>query len=214
MSDSLKQNDSKFDRPNAGSNTHSNTKFDTDFNDYPTTDSDDNDEPIHDNPSDRFDVPLNPEGWWNTKVCSNNTLKLNALLNVEVFLLLTIDRVLLIDILSGDTAALRCIIFACAKYDECETNFPIRKNTVSAMKILTCYAFIKQFQTHTYNRFFNRLYVIKRRTLSGKIPYYVTRDFKADVRDKYQGSMKELEVDVKTSYQKHLTEACNRERKQ
>lgn len=82
------------------------------------------------------------------------------------------------------------------------------------MKILTCYAFIRQFYTYAYNRFFNRTYVIRRRTLSGKIKYYVTRDFEADVRDKYQGSMKQLEVDVKMSYQKHLTDACNRERKQ
>lgn len=219
MADSLKQNDSKADQSNAGFNTHSNTKSNTDSNDCPTTDSSDNDAHNHDNapndhdanPPNRFDVPLNHEGWWNTKVCSNNTLKLNACLNVQVFLLLTIDRVLLVDFLTGDTAADGCISFACVKYDESETNFPIRKNTVSFMK---CYAFIRQFHAYTYNQFYNRTYVIRRRTLSGKITYYVTRDFKADVRDKYQGSMKQLEVDVKMSYQKHLTDACNRERKQ
>lgn len=49
--------------------------------------------------------------------------------------------------------------------------------------------------------------------MAAKIPYYVSRDFFADLQHYYQGSLGKLEKDVKNEFQTKLTNACNRERK-
>lgn len=58
---------------------------------------------------------------------------------------------------------------------------------------------------HILNWIFCRNYRIRRRTLAGKIPYYVSENYAAELRDFYQGSLARLEREVKLAY------ACKRE---
>lgn len=56
-----------------------------------------------------------------------------------------------------------------------------------------------------------RKFVIRRRTMAGKIPYYVTTDFSAKLQKHYNGSLGDLEKDVKNAYKTKLERACKRE---
>lgn len=57
-----------------------------------------------------------------------------------------------------------------------------------------------------------RKFVIRRRTIAGKIPYYVTKDFGAKLQKHYNGLVGDLEKDVKNAYKTKLERACKRER--
>lgn len=61
---------------------------------------------------------------------------------------------------------------------------------------------------------FDRNYIIRRRTMAAKIPYYVSRDFSANLKHYYKSSLGKLEKDVKNEYKTKLAQACNREKKQ
>ncbi|XP_031617179.1 dnaJ homolog subfamily B member 14-like isoform X2 [Contarinia nasturtii] len=60
----------------------------------------------------------------------------------------------------------------------------------------------------------NSKYVIPKRTMSQKIPYYVTKNFQAEFNVHYNGHRKNLEIDVKNEYKTKLEIDCNRELRQ
>lgn len=60
--------------------------------------------------------------------------------------------------------------------------------------------------------YFDRKFSIRRRTMAGKIPYYVTKDFTAEIQKYYSGSLGDVEKDVKTEYKMKLERACQREK--
>lgn len=49
--------------------------------------------------------------------------------------------------------------------------------------------------------------------MAGKIPYYVTKDFRTELQKYYDGSLGDLEKDVKYSYKTKLMRACEREKR-
>lgn len=55
--------------------------------------------------------------------------------------------------------------------------------------------------------------MIRRRTMAGKIPYYVTKDFSFELQNYYNGSLGDLEREVKNAYKTKLERACKREQK-
>lgn len=48
--------------------------------------------------------------------------------------------------------------------------------------------------------------------MGGKIAYYVTKDFSMELQKYYDGSLGDLEKDVKYSYRTKLERACKREK--
>lgn len=58
-----------------------------------------------------------------------------------------------------------------------------------------------------------RKYAIRKRTTAGKIPYYVTRDFSAELDDHYGGLLIKLEKDVKKEFKIKLIDACDLEKR-
>lgn len=52
---------------------------------------------------------------------------------------------------------------------------------------------------------------IRKRTMAGKIPYYVTKNFKVELQDYYNGSLGNIEKEIKNAYKMKLKRACKRE---
>lgn len=49
--------------------------------------------------------------------------------------------------------------------------------------------------------------------MAGKIPYYVTKDFSAELQKYNNGLLGDLEKDVKNAYKSKLKRACKHEKK-
>lgn len=60
--------------------------------------------------------------------------------------------------------------------------------------------------------FSDRKFPFRKRTMAGKIPYYVTKDFSAELQKYYNGSLGDLEKDIKYAYKRKLKRACEREK--